>query len=173
MSTLTHKQSAFVAEYLVDMNATQAAIRAGYSKKTAQEQSSRLLSNVKVRAAIDAAMKERTERAGLTADMVYQSIVRELQFDPARLLNEDGSPKMLHEIDADTRKGLAGIETIQIGSDDVPAIVRKYKWQNPSSARDQAAKILGLYKADNDQKNDPVRDLLNSLSGNVLGPKSK
>src|SRR5262249_53478937 len=45
---LTPKQERFVQEYLVDLNATQAAIRAGYSKKTATEQASRLLTNVKV-----------------------------------------------------------------------------------------------------------------------------
>ncbi len=52
MGKLTDKQKAFVREYLVDSNATQAAIRAGYSAKTAQEQSSRLLSKVMVREAI-------------------------------------------------------------------------------------------------------------------------
>lgn len=50
--TLTAKQERFVAEYLVDLNATQAAIRAGYSERTAQEQSSRLLSNVMVAKAV-------------------------------------------------------------------------------------------------------------------------
>ena len=49
---LTPRQQRFVDEYLIDLNATQAAIRAGYSPKTAQSQSSRLLSNVMVRAAI-------------------------------------------------------------------------------------------------------------------------
>ena len=49
---LTDKQRRFVEEYLIDLNATQGAIRAGYSKKTAQEQSSRLLSNVMVQDAI-------------------------------------------------------------------------------------------------------------------------
>ncbi len=52
MGGLTPKQARFVQEYLVDVNSTQAAIRAGYSKKTAQEQSSRLLSNVMVSAAV-------------------------------------------------------------------------------------------------------------------------
>lgn len=59
---LTPKQSRFVEEYLVDLNATQAAIRAGYSEKTAQEQSSRLLSNVIISDAVAAAQKARPER---------------------------------------------------------------------------------------------------------------
>ena len=55
MNGLTPKQQRFVEEYLVDLNATQAAIRAGYSKKTAEFQASRLLRNVKVQKAISKA----------------------------------------------------------------------------------------------------------------------
>lgn len=49
---LTEKQQRFVEEYLIDLNATQAAIRAGYSAKTADQQGSRMLANVKVQQAI-------------------------------------------------------------------------------------------------------------------------
>lgn len=69
---MTPKQAAFVAEYLVDKNATQAAIRAGYSKKTAASQGERLLRNVEIRAAIDAAMQERTEQAN---ELVSKKVV--------------------------------------------------------------------------------------------------
>ena len=51
---ITPKQQRFVTEYLIDLNATQAAIRAGYSQKTAQQQGSRLLTNVVVKRAIAA-----------------------------------------------------------------------------------------------------------------------
>lgn len=54
MNKLTNRQKRFVEEYLIDLNARQAAIRAGYSPKTAQEQASRLLANVKVQTAISA-----------------------------------------------------------------------------------------------------------------------
>lgn len=75
MSELTDKQQRFVAEYLIDLNATQAAIRAGYSEKTAQEQGSRLLSNVMVAAAIQAAKDARSERTQVDADYVLRTIV--------------------------------------------------------------------------------------------------
>ena len=70
---LTPKQYQFCCEYLIDLNGTQAAIRAGYSKRTAQEQSSRLLSNVMVREAIDRAQTERAERLELDADWVVRN----------------------------------------------------------------------------------------------------
>ena len=54
MNKLTNRQKRFVEEYLIDLNARQAAIRAGYSPKTAQEQASRLLANVKVQTPISA-----------------------------------------------------------------------------------------------------------------------
>ena len=74
MKDLTAKQAAFVKEYLIDLNATQAAIRAGYSAKTAQEQSSRLLSNAIIRENVQKAMDERSETVGLTAADVLRDI---------------------------------------------------------------------------------------------------
>lgn len=73
---LSKKQMLFVREYVVDMNGTQAAIRAGYSPKTAQEQASRLLSNVMVRAAAEEAWKDKIRRADITADDVLRLITR-------------------------------------------------------------------------------------------------
>ncbi|MBS7531838.1 terminase small subunit [Hazenella sp. IB182353] len=72
MAKLTPKQQAFVKEYLIDLNATQAAIRAGYSKKTAEATGSRLLRNVKVQTAIQKALGEREARTEVTADMVLK-----------------------------------------------------------------------------------------------------
>ncbi|WP_232081119.1 MULTISPECIES: terminase small subunit [unclassified Variovorax] len=72
MVSLEPRQQRFVDEYLIDLNATQAAIRAGYSAKTAQEQSSRLLSNVMVSTAIGAARKQQQERTQITADKVLR-----------------------------------------------------------------------------------------------------
>lgn len=63
-------------EYLVDLNATQAAIRAKYSAKTAEQQGPRLLGNVGVKAAIDAAMAERSKRVEIKADDVLADIAR-------------------------------------------------------------------------------------------------
>ena len=64
---LTLKQSRFVEEFLVDLNGKQAAIRTGYSPRTAEVQASRLLSNAKVDAAVKQAMQARSRRTGITA----------------------------------------------------------------------------------------------------------
>ena len=65
--TLTSKQKQFVSEYLIDRNAKQAAIRSGYSVKTAEVQGSRLLSNVKVKALVEKKTKIIEEKTDLTA----------------------------------------------------------------------------------------------------------
>ncbi len=71
---LTPKQARFVEEYLVDLNATQAAIRAGYSVKAAHVEGSRLLTNAKVAAAISAAKQERSEATKIDAEYVLQKL---------------------------------------------------------------------------------------------------
>lgn len=73
---LTDKQNMFVAEYLIDLNATQAAIRAGYSEKTAAEQAARLLGNVNVQKALQQRMKDREARTAITADRVLKELAK-------------------------------------------------------------------------------------------------
>ena len=83
---MTPKQEAFVREYLVDLNATQAAIRAGYSAKTAEWQGPQLLGKTHVREAVDAAMKARGERTQVTADAVLLEIQSLAMVDPSDLV---------------------------------------------------------------------------------------
>ena len=71
---LNDRQQRFVAEYLVDLNATQAAIRAGYSEKTAQPQSARLLSKVMVKEAVAIGQAEKAKRTEITQDYVLAGI---------------------------------------------------------------------------------------------------
>ena len=74
MPDLTAKQARFVEEYMIDLNATQAAIRAGYSEKGAEVQGHRLLRNAKVAAAVADAKASRSERTEITADMVLREL---------------------------------------------------------------------------------------------------
>jgi hypothetical protein len=76
-SGLTPRQRRFVEEYLVDLNATQAAIRAGYSARTANEQGARLLANASVAAVVQSAQLARSERIQLVQDDVLRGLYRE------------------------------------------------------------------------------------------------
>ncbi len=76
MSKLTPKQEMFAEEFLIDLNATQAAIRAGYSKRTARSQGQRLLTNVDIAEAIQKLMAERGKRTEIEADAVIRELAK-------------------------------------------------------------------------------------------------
>ena len=84
---LTEKQKQFVAEYLIDLNATQAAIRAGYSKKTADRIGPELLGKTCVSNALKVAMDERARRVEVTQDMVAEEL-RKIGFADAADYND-------------------------------------------------------------------------------------
>ena len=79
MDGLTPKQERFCAEYLVDYNATQAAVRAGYSEKTAGSAGNRLLKNVDVLARVRAMQKEKIEKLCVTSDFVVMKLIETLE----------------------------------------------------------------------------------------------
>lgn len=112
---LTPKQSQFVAEYIANgMNATKAAIAAGYSAKTAQEQGSRLLSNVMVSAAIEEKTNRILGKLEITAEKVLQEIAKMAFLDPRRLFASDGSLVPIHELDDHTAASVAGLEVNEL-----------------------------------------------------------
>lgn len=82
---LTPKQARFVAEYLVDCNATAAAIRAGYSKRTADRIGPELLGKTWVAEAVHAAMQRRAEAVGVSADLVVRELARVAFVDPRKV----------------------------------------------------------------------------------------
>ena len=77
MDKLTPKQARFIEEYLIDLNATQAAIRAGYAKGSADVEGCRLLGNAKVAVAVAEAQAERSERTLITQDIVLEGLLKE------------------------------------------------------------------------------------------------
>ncbi len=103
MEKLTAKQERFVAEYLIDLNATQAAIRAGYSENTAQMIGSENLSKPIIATAVAAAQAKRSERTEITQDYVLASIMETMerckQAEPVTYQN--GNPVMIDTADGD------------------------------------------------------------------------
>ena len=108
---LTEKQQRFVDEYLIDLNATQAAIRAGYSAKTADVQGSRMLANCKVQQAISIAMAERSKRTGINQDRVVLELARIAFVKMTDIIDSDGKIK-----DDATDDDLACIESVKYKS---------------------------------------------------------
>lgn len=126
---LTAKQQRFVAEYLIDLNATQAAIRAGYSEKTAGSVGFENLRKPEIAAAIEEARSARAERTEVDADWVLRRLVDEADADLADLYGADGELKPVHEWPLIWRKGLvAGLDVEEVRAGDaIIAHIRKVK----------------------------------------------
>lgn len=107
---LTPKQRRFVAEYLVDLNATQAAIRAGYSTKTAKVQGARLLTKADLQRAVSEGMAKRQERLEVKADDVLRELLRVAMADLGKAYDGNGHLLPIHDIPEDTRRAMAGVK---------------------------------------------------------------
>lgn len=143
MAKLTEKQQRFVDEYLIDLNATQAAIRAGYSAKTADVQGSRMLGNVKVQQAISEAMAERSKRTGVNQDRVVFELSRIAFVKMTDIVNSQGviNPEA-------TEDDLACIESIKYKeshSDSGTSIEREVKVSSKLKALELLGKHLGMW----------------------------
>ena len=112
--SLTPKQALFVREYLVCLNATKAAERAGYSAKTAHAQGSRLLKNAEVAAAVAKANEERLQRVEVSADEILRELKRLAFFDIADAFDNNNKLKDLKDIPEDARHALAGMEVEEL-----------------------------------------------------------
>jgi phage terminase small subunit len=113
-TTLKSKQAAFAREFLVDLNATQAAIRAGYSEHTAESQGSRLLSNAKVKAVVDAAIAARAARVEVKADDVLRELIRLFSVDIGKAFDINGKLLPIHDIPEDVRRAIASVESEEL-----------------------------------------------------------
>lgn len=166
---LLPKQASFVREYLIDGNATQAAIRAGYSAKTAHAIGQENLKKPAIasflaqkQSVIAKRQDERLEAMELTKERVQREIARIAFFDPRKMFRADGSPKAITELDDDTAAAIGGLEVLEeydgTGKDRVlVGHVKKYKIADKNSALDKAAKILGQYEKDNKQQAEKVK----------------
>ena len=138
---LTEKQQRFVEEYLIDLNATQAAIRAGYSAKTADQQGSRMLANVKVQQAISVAMAERSKRTGINQDRVVLELARIAFVKMTDLVDSHGRIK-------DNATDLACIESVkykQSESETGSSVEREVKISPKLKALELLGKHLGMW----------------------------
>ncbi|MBQ5755387.1 MAG: terminase small subunit [Oscillospiraceae bacterium] len=147
---LTPKQRMFVEEYLVDMNATQAAVRAGYSPGAAR-QAYRLLKKPQVREAVDRALEKRAERTRVTQDRVVQEYARIAFMDPRRLFDREGRPLDVHLLADDEAAVLAGLEVVDLyegrgANRELVGYTKKYKLADKLKALEALSKHLGLFE---------------------------
>lgn len=142
--SLTPKQARFVEEYIVDLNATQAATRAGYSAKTAEYIGYQLLQKTPVQAAIQAAQRERSARTGVTADRVVKEIARIAFADPRAVMSWGPDGVVLKESSTLTDDEAAMVsEVAETWSNSGGS--RKVKMHDKVAALEKLARHVGLY----------------------------
>ena len=138
------KQDLFVEEYLIDLNATQAAIRAGYSVKTAEQQGSRLLSNVKVQTKIAKAMAERSKRTGVNQDRVVLELAKMAFVNPSDVINTDTGEVLPGASDED----LACIQSVKVKKTTKGKSVieeREVRFYDKTKALEKLGQHLGMW----------------------------
>lgn len=140
---LTAKQRAFCQEYLVDLNATQAAIRAGYSEASATEIGFENLSKPHIHREVQRMMNERAERVEVTADMVLRELIGIATVDLSEAFDEFGVLKPIKDIPKNVRKAIAGIETLQIG--DGAGQVKKVRFWDKNKSLEMLGRHLKLF----------------------------
>lgn len=164
---LTDKQKRFVAEYLVDLNATAAAIRAGYSKKTAEVIGYENLRKPQIEAAINQAIQEREKRTEITQDMVFRETAKLAFFDIRKMFGKNGKPLNISELDADTAAALVGLDVQDVSDNNGNYVgyVKKYKMADKLKALELLGKHLGTWEPKDDGPKDEVEedDLSRSL----------
>lgn len=148
---LSDKQIRFCEEYLIDLNATQAAVRAGYSKKTANRIGSENLSKPDIQDYIQKKQQELKKKLSVSQEMVVEQF-RKLAFsDIRKFYKEDGSLKKIHELDDDSAAALAGVEVDELwegfGEDRKQVgVTKKIKRWDPNKALESLARHLGMFK---------------------------
>lgn len=164
---LTPKQAKFVEEYLLDLNATQAAIRAGYKPSQARFIGCENLTKPNIAEAIQTQMEARSQRTEISQDRVLQEYAKLAFLDPRRFYDEDGSLIPIHELSEDVAAALAGMDvsTERVGKDKdgLPefATVRKIRLSDKKGALDSVARHLGMF-------NDKVKQEISGVNGQPL-----
>jgi len=147
---LNAKQERFVAEYVANPNASEAARRAGYSDKTAGSIGQRLLKNVEIKATIDAGLQQIKGRIQLTVERTLEEIARVAYCDPRKLFDASGNLRPIAELDDNTAATIASIEvSTERGRDDESDKVTtttKIKSCDKMRALDMAGRYHGIFK---------------------------
>lgn len=155
MAKLTDKQKRFVDEYLVDLNATAAAKRAGYSEKTADRIGPELLGKTCVSAAIQAAIKRRQKRVEITQDMVLEELaaIAFANGTDFATITHNGLVRLTptDEVPEEKKKAVASIKEGQYGTE--------IKLHDKVRALELLGKHLGVFDANNGSANEQENNI--------------
>jgi phage terminase small subunit len=140
---MTPKQERFVDEYLVDLNATQAAVRAGYSARTAREIGRENLDKPDIQAALQTAFAARSQRVEIDQDWVIRRLARIADLDLRKLFTDDGTLRPIQELPEDVAGAISSVDVIKRKDD-----AEEYRVRLPDRIRalDLLGRHLGMFR---------------------------
>lgn len=151
---LNARQQKFVLEYLKDLNATQAAIRAGYSERTAGAMGSENLKKPEIAEAVAAKQGKTMAKLDISAERILLERARLAFFDPRKLLDNTGRPKPIQDLDDDTAACIAGMKVSDKYEKPEPgalegnvSTVVEYKLADKNASLTALEKIQGMYSS--------------------------
>lgn len=156
---LTAKLERFCHEYVIDLNGTQAAIRAGYSQKTAGQIAEQNLKKLEVQQFIQELQKDKLQRVKITADAVIDEIAKIAFFDIRNIFNKDDTLKNVNSLDDRTATAISSIKTrIEKQGPDKEdwAEIKEYKTNDKLKALELLAKHLGVLDKNGIPKEDEL-----------------
>lgn len=139
---MTKKQKRFVEEYLIDLNATQAAIRAGYSPDSAKEIGSENLTKPNIANAINQALAERSRRTGVNADRVVRELAKIAFVNAGEVIDLDTALLM----DKISEDDMAAIQSVKVKTFGEDGLEREIKLADKLKALELLGKHLGMFK---------------------------
>nr|DAY68699.1 MAG TPA: Terminase small subunit [Caudoviricetes sp.] len=158
---MTDKQARFCEEYMIDLNATQAAIRAGYSPKTANEQAARLLANVSIQNRIAQLQAEQSRRTGVSADRVVRELAK-VAFVNAGDLIDARTASLKSDAAPDD---LAAVQSVKVKTFGEDGLEQEVKLADKLKALDLLGRHLGMFNGVSGDASDQLAEARKILGG--------
>lgn len=164
---MTQKQKRFIEEYLIDLNATQAAIRAGYSPDTAYSIGQENLNKPEIKTHIDRAMAERSKRTGVNAERVIQELAKIAFVNAAEVIDPKTATVKEDALPEDT----AAIQSVKVKTFGEDGLEREIKMADKIKALELLGKHLGMFQNNVNVTlgtSDKLDDIMSQIGGEGL-----
>ena len=144
MAKLTEKQQRFIDEYLIDLNATQAAIRAGYSVKTAKDIGCQNLAKLNIQQAVSEQMAERSKRTGVNQDRIVLELAKIAFVNAADVIDSDDAT-IKAGATADDTAAIQSVKVKVIPTKEGEGVEREIRLNDKLKALELLGKHLGMW----------------------------
>lgn len=138
------KHERLVQEYLIDLNQTQAAIRAGYSPKSARQQASELFAKPNIASRVKELMAERGKRTGINQDRIIRELARIALVDPTNVVDMEDA-RLLEDATEDDRAAIASVKVKKVAGEEFESVEREIRFADKLKALELLGKHFGMY----------------------------